>query len=148
MAARLRIRRAGLEDLRRILVIEKESFGVDAWSGECFQSSLVEPLFLVAVEGPSVCGYAIATGQGELESIAVAKAKRSRGVARSLLQRIISRLRAKGVKKVSLMVRIDNRAAIGLYRAMGFVRVRRVNGYYQDGAPGWRMVLAILANEA
>jgi ribosomal protein S18 acetylase RimI-like enzyme len=39
------------------------------------------------------------------------------------------------------MVRIDNRPAITLYRAMGFQRVRRVPTYYMDGQDGLKMRL-------
>ena len=38
---------------------------------------------------------------------------------------------------MTLMVRLDNPAAIGLYRKLGFERERRINAYYDDGAPAW-----------
>jgi ribosomal protein S18 acetylase RimI-like enzyme len=37
-------------------------------------------------------------------------------------------------------VRTDNRSAIALYERHGYTRVRRLPGFYEDGADGWRYV--------
>lgn len=99
-------------------------------------------MFLVAAIQGKVIGYALAFhGEtlAEIHSIAVAPAQRGRGVAVALLRRVIALLRRRGFQTVSLNVRLENNAAIRLYRKLGFQRVRRVNGYYEDGAPSWRM---------
>ena len=89
-----------------------------------------------------VVGYALAfhsESRAEIHSIAVAPARRGLGVAVALLNRTIASLQRRGFKTVSLTVRLENRSAIRLYQKLGFQRVRRVNGYYEDGAPAWRM---------
>ena len=141
----MNIRKARVDDLPAIVRIEKKSFDRDAWDRELFLDYLAQSarsVFLVATIDGRVVGYALAFHsrmRAELHSIAVAPRARGRGVAVGLLRRIVRLLQARGFQTVSLNVRIENMAAIGLYRKLGFQRVRRVNGYYEDGAPAWRM---------
>jgi [ribosomal protein S18]-alanine N-acetyltransferase len=141
----IEIRRACVDDLPAILRIETKSFDRDAWDRELFLDYLNRParsVFLVAAINRKVVGYALAfhsETRAEIHSIAVAPAQRGQGVAAALLRRIIALLRRRGFETVSLNVRLENEAAIRLYRKLGFQRVRRVNGYYEDGAPAWRM---------
>jgi ribosomal-protein-alanine N-acetyltransferase len=139
------IRRARVDDLSSILRIETQSFERDAWDQELFLDYLAQParsIFLVAAIDRRVVGYALAfhsETRAEIHSIAVAPADRGRGIAVLLLKRIIASLRRRGFGIISLNVRLENKAAVGLYRKLGFQRVRRVNNYYEDGAPAWRM---------
>jgi ribosomal-protein-alanine acetyltransferase len=139
------IRLARVDDLTAIVGIENKSFDRDAWDRELFLDYLAQSarsVFLVAAIDGEVVGYALAfqsQTRAEIHSIAVAPAERGRGVAVALLRRVFAILRRRGFQTVSLSVRIENQAAIGLYRKLGFERVRRVNGYYEDGAPAWRM---------
>jgi len=141
----MEIRRAHFDDLPSIVRIENKSFEVDAWDRGLFLDYLAlsaRSVFLVAAIGGKVVGYALAfhsRARAEIHSIAVAPAERGRGVAAALLRRIVASLRRRGFRTVSLNVRLENKAAIRLYRKLGFHRVRRVNGYYEDGAPAWRM---------
>lgn len=141
----MRIRLARSDDLPSILRIEKKSFGCDAWDREQFLDYLTQPskcAFLVATTDGAVVGYALAfhtKTRAEVDSIAVAPAHRGQGIAVALLTRVISQLRRRGFKAVSLNVRPENTAAIRLYQKLGFRRVRRVDGYYADGATAWRM---------
>jgi ribosomal-protein-alanine acetyltransferase len=139
------IRRARHDDLRSIVRIETKSFGRDAWEREVFIDYIARrdrSLFLVAIINGVVAGYALAWHSGiraEIDSIAVALPHRGKGVAVALLKRLISVLRRRGFGTVGLNVRLDNAAAIGLYRRLGFHRVQLVNGYYADGASACRM---------
>jgi ribosomal-protein-alanine N-acetyltransferase len=139
------IRRARFADLRSILRIEKKSFAGDAWDRALFLDYFEQSdrsVFLVSTMNYAVVGYALAFHGGkraELYSIAVEPRWRGQGVAIALLKRVLSTLRRRGVRAVYLNVRLGNKAAIGLYRRAGFQRVRRVNGYYEDGAAAWRM---------
>jgi ribosomal-protein-alanine N-acetyltransferase len=99
-------------------------------------------LFLVAVKCEAIAGYAIAMHnqtRSELDSIAVSPSQRGGGIAAALLNRLIVLLRRRGISTMSLLVRLDNAPAIELYRKLGFRRERRINGYYEDGEPAWRM---------
>jgi [ribosomal protein S18]-alanine N-acetyltransferase len=139
------IRRAHSDDLPSILRIEEKSFAREAWDRELFRDYLARSarsLFLVAIINREVVGYVLAfrgETRADVDSIAVAPTERGRGVAFALLKRVIGLLRRQGFRTVSLNVRLENKAAIRLYRKLGFQRVRRVNGYYEDGAPAWRM---------
>ena len=141
---RLSIRRATRDDLAAIVRVEKTSFGRDAWERECFADYLSAPdcLFLVGEKAGIVVGYALVVHnqkRSELDSIAVAPSHRGGGIAAALMNRLTAILRRRGVSTMTLMVRLDNAAAIALYRKLGFRRERRIEGYYEDGAPGWRM---------
>jgi [ribosomal protein S18]-alanine N-acetyltransferase len=139
------IRRARRDDLPSILRIEKRAFARDAWDRKLFLDYLdrsEHSLFLAATINRVVVGYVIAfhsATRAEIDSIAVTPASRRRGVAVALLKRVTRMLRRRGFRTISLSVRLENKAAIRLYRKLGFERVRRVNGYYEDGAPAWRM---------
>jgi ribosomal-protein-alanine N-acetyltransferase len=143
--ANVSVRRARYDDIPSILRIEKKSFGIDAWDREIFLDYFARPagsVFLVAIINRVLVGYALALHgeyRAEISSIAVAPAHRGQGVGVALIKRVIGLLRRQGFGTVSLNVRLENRVAIGLYRKLGFQRVRRVNGYYEDGAPACRM---------
>ena len=146
---RLSIRRAARDDLTAIMRIEKASFGPDAWERQWFAEYLSEPencVFLVAARGEIVVGYALAVHnqtRSELDSIAVAPSHRGGGIAATLMNRLNAILRRRGVLTITLMVRLDNAPAIALYRKLGFRRERRINGYYDDGAPAWQMKMPL-----
>lgn len=55
-----------------------------------------------------------------LEDLFVGAAARRRGVARSLLQRVLDRARERGCRRVELDTNEDNDGAIGLYESLGF----------------------------
>ena len=48
------------------------------------------------------------------------------------MARLISLLRRRGFSILKLTVRLENTTAIALYRKLGFVRERRINGHYED----------------
>jgi ribosomal-protein-alanine acetyltransferase len=132
------------KDLSRIVAIERQCFGEDAWPRALFENyaSSRSRLFLVAVVENTIAGYAVASverGRTELDSIAVARRYRGRGIARRLLADIRRKVIGAGVTTMALMVRTDNTQAIRLYRQLGFIRTRTVPAYYEDGAAAWRM---------
>jgi ribosomal protein S18 acetylase RimI-like enzyme len=80
--------------------------------------------------------------------LAVTPPARRRGVARALLRAAIAGARARGCPGVVLEVSTANHAAIALYAAEGFERVRRLARYYRDrqlgdGGDAWGMVLRL-----
>lgn len=139
------IRQATRADIPTIIRVEKQSFGRDAWDRQLFLEHLLKPhrcVFLVALESERLAGYALAVHnhvRAELDSIAVTPSRRGHGIAAALVKNVIAVLRLRGVSKIALVVRLDNQPAISLYRKLGFERERRINSYYEDGAPAWRM---------
>jgi [ribosomal protein S18]-alanine N-acetyltransferase len=146
---KLIIRRATRGDVAAIIRIENASFGCGAWGRDDFLDYLAQPencIFLVAIAGGVVAGYIIGFykhKRAEVDSVAVKHSHRGRGVAATLMARLMSLLRRRGFSILKLTVRLENTGAIALYRKLGFVRERRINGYYEDGAPAWRMSLAL-----
>jgi ribosomal-protein-alanine N-acetyltransferase len=135
-------------DLGAVLRIETSSFSSEAWDAELFRDYLdiSGDLFLVAKLDGRIAGYSIAYASraaAEIDSIAVLPQFRCRGVARALLLAILNRLRRRRLIACSLAVRRSNHPAIGLYRRLGFVRVRTIASYYPDGEHAWVMRRAV-----
>jgi ribosomal-protein-alanine N-acetyltransferase len=131
--------------LPRILRIERACFGQDAWPAELFRHYMEHPVsvFLIAVTATRMLGYARAVpvqSAWSLDSIAVAPRAQGRGVATRLLRRLFTTLTRLGGRRLTLRVRMDNAAALHLYQKLGFRRTHRIDGYYEDGSPAWRMV--------
>ncbi len=127
------------DDLTRIAWLEASTFG-DPWSLEMLAGELEQPTALLHQaswgELPA-CGYSAfrhGWGEAELLRLAVLSAERRRGVGRALVEHGLERLRQAGIKTCLLEVRIDNEAAISLYRALGFAPAGRRRGYYRDGS--------------
>jgi ribosomal-protein-alanine N-acetyltransferase len=75
--------------------------------------------------------------EAEILSVAVASARRGRGLARQLLDTNLRRLAARGARSVFLEVDEANVPARRLYRGAGFQEVGRRESYYsaaQDSA--------------
>ena len=144
MPVRATVRRFRPADLEPILAIERASFGRYAYDRKLFAEYYAGcgPLFLVAARAGRICGYLIACTRGdsaELVSIAVAPAARRSGAASTLFRSLLRRLRRRNVTRLALMVRTDNAGAHAFYARYGFRNVRRVRGYYEDGADAWLM---------
>jgi ribosomal-protein-alanine N-acetyltransferase len=89
-----------------------------------------------AMLGRSLHGFILsrlAGGEAEILSVAVASARRGRGLARALLNLHLRRLAGLGANAVFLEVDEDNDPARRLYRRAGFREVGRRAGYYQQG---------------
>jgi [ribosomal protein S18]-alanine N-acetyltransferase len=141
-------------DLDRILEIECLSFGEDAYDRNLFAEYLNRcgELSLVWERAGRVEAYLIgcvrSRERAELVSIAVDPRGRERGVASALLKSLIRRLRARGVVRVSLMVKPLNLAAQSLYRTHGFEKVRIAPRYYEDGSDGILMARVLACSKA
>ena len=146
MPARTDVRPFERRNLARVVEIERQSFGKDAWPGEAFVQYWSESpeLFLIARQGRRIAGYSITRVDwrgAELESIAVDPRYRGRGVARALLDATVARLdRAHSLR---LMVSTANAGALRFYGQYGFVRKRLVKRYYGAGRDAWRMLPAL-----
>jgi [ribosomal protein S18]-alanine N-acetyltransferase len=147
---RTRVRRFRPADLDGVMEIERASFGRWAYSAGLMMAYYRRSpdLFLVASAGPELAGYSVAnrkTSSTELVSIAVAPAHRKGGLGRRLLNATVRRLRREGEKRLTLMVKENNRAARRFYENYGFRRVRTVKEYYEDGRDGVLMTLPLPA---
>lgn len=69
-----------------------------------------------------------------VHGLAVVLAARGQGVGRALVQNAVDSSRDEGLEAVRLHVWVGNTAAVALYRSEGFAVVRRLRGFYPDGA--------------
>jgi len=108
------------------------------WSDGEIERMLLERNIVAhrATTGRALQGFILsrlAGGEAEILSVAVASARRGRGLARALLNLHLRRLAGLGASAVFLEVDEDNEPARRLYQRAGFREVGRRPGYYQQG---------------
>jgi len=119
-------------------------FGADAYDRNLFAEYARKcgGLFLVVVRRTKVCAlldHPISPGRignrAELVSMAVAPAFLAR-VPRPPSWTAPTRLRRRRIARLGLMVKVTNQRARAFYAKYRFRQLRRVPGYYEDGADG------------
>lgn len=86
------------------------------------------------------------SGQGDIQTIAVAPAARGMGLGRGLMHALITQARRRHVTELFLEVRADNAIARALYASLGFRQIGVRRGYYQpDGVDAITMRLEVPA---
>lgn len=132
-----------MEDLDRLVALEREAFDADRISRRSFKALLgSKSAILIVAEGPRgaaepLHGYAAillrsGTALARLYSIAVAAAAKGRGIGKALLH--ASEIEAFERDRIALRleVREDNVPAISLYAASGYRPIGRYLDYYAD----------------
>lgn len=120
----------------QIALLERECFA-DPWSQQSIASELHNPLslWLVAQEGQTLLGYIgsqTCLDETDMMNIAVSPASRRQGVARALIEALVSALREGGSKQLTLEVRASNGPARQLYESLGFLQVGLRKNYYRN----------------
>lgn len=120
----------------QIALLERECFA-DPWSQQSIASELHNPLslWLVAQEGQTLLGYVgsqTCLDETDMMNIAVFPASRRQGVARALIEALVSALRERGSKQLTLEVRASNGPARQLYESLGFLHVGLRKNYYRN----------------
>ncbi len=131
------------EHMHAVAAIHHEDFS-RPWSDGEFAALLAQdPVFgfVAREEGKAtpVLGFALArqaAGEGEILTIAVARARKRRGVGRKLMDAVLRHLHAERVASLFLEVDETNAPAIALYRKLGFRDVGRRADYYEHKAEG------------
>ncbi|KUO40881.1 MAG: hypothetical protein AVW06_05040 [Hadesarchaea archaeon DG-33-1] len=134
----VRIRDVKSKDMQAILAIEYKCFK------DPYPLSLLNRLhamhpdgFLVAEAEGKVVGYVIGVlrwgATGHILAIAIDPPYQRQGIASTLMEHVIDRLRARGAKLVRLEVRKSNAGAQQFYSKLGFRQQGEVPYYYEDG---------------
>ncbi len=131
----------GVEKMRsdhvaQVADLEKNCFS-DPWSEKSIASELENPLslWLVATEGEHVVGYVGSQSvppEADVMNVAVSSQYRRQGVARRLLEALMSMLQKQGITSLSLEVRASNAPAVFLYEKLGFIQVGCRKNYYSN----------------
>ena len=136
-------------DIDAAIVIERALFP-DAWSVETFWSELAgvpeTRHYVVAADDGDVVGYAglFATRhQADVQTVAVAPGHQGEGLGAFLLRALLDEASRRGCGEVLLEVRVDNPAALTLYKRFGFERISVRRGYYPGGVDGLVMRLRL-----
>jgi ribosomal-protein-alanine N-acetyltransferase len=133
-------------DAAAIAVLHGDSFR-RGWSGEEVEGLLLDRSVIAqsARIGRLVAGFIMsrmAADEAEILSVAVARNKQGRGLARQLLTLHLRRLAGLGVRTVFLEVDENNKSAIRLYSRAGFREVSRRANYYSQ--PGGKSAAALV----
>nr|WP_209707110.1 ribosomal protein S18-alanine N-acetyltransferase [Leucobacter exalbidus] len=133
----MQLRDARPGDLAEIWAIEAAVFGNEAWSLALMEEELAakhRTYLVLADASDAVQGYAglLAVGsEGDIQTIAVAPGHRGTGQGRRLIEALLERARAKGVREIFLEVRADNPVARALYTSLSFDEIGVRPHYYQ-----------------
>ena len=83
--------------------------------------------------GVDIVGYgvvSVAAGEAHVLNLSIHPERQGQGLGRRLLQRLLTLARQHGADTAFLEVRASNRAALHLYRDLGFNEVGLRRGYY------------------
>lgn len=113
------VRPATPADLDRIIELHEECFPVVAISRQVWQNWL--PQLRVAEQAAAVAGFLrLEIATGFLHQVCVAQGARRRGLGARLVTEAILTHWEKGPTRIGLTVRLDNTAAVALFRRLGF----------------------------
>jgi ribosomal-protein-alanine N-acetyltransferase len=112
----------------------------DPWSEASFAAQFAgaAAVSLGRFEDGALIAFALfqeTAGEADLLTVATLPARRSQGIARTLLAGLISALQQRGTVRLTLDVAEDNAAARHLYARLGFTEDGRRPRYYTAGRP-------------
>ncbi|WP_308797099.1 ribosomal protein S18-alanine N-acetyltransferase [Agromyces silvae] len=147
------LRRADIGDLDAVMQLERSVFTDDAWPEDAMRRELESPHthYLVAVDDGApreVLAYAgllagRGSGEGDVQTIAVAPDHRGHGLGRVLMLSLIDEARRRGTARLFLEVRADNPVARALYTSLGFAEIGVRPRYYRGGIDAITMRLNV-----
>jgi ribosomal-protein-alanine N-acetyltransferase len=127
-------------DLPVFVSLDKELFPYSPWSASQYKEEFSSPTrhFVVALDHEqSIIGYAgvFAPGGAEADvlTVGVVPQEREKGIARQLMVLITDWAKLQGSTAMMLEVKVDNVEAIGLYEALGYMKLNTRKDYFGAG---------------
>jgi len=124
----VRIRRFKIEDIDKILEIEKQAFPKTAYPKETFlhYANSFPDTFIVIETGNDIIGYIIFDRGGHIHSTAVKRSYRRKNFGKMLFMHAVECVG----KKLWLEVRSKNSGAIAFYKSLGMKITGKIPNYY------------------
>lgn len=150
-SAEYHIGRISADDAETVARLHAGCFST-AWSAEEFEALLSqETVFgfvaqLSGRPGQQSDGFVLArlaAGEAEILTIAVMRARRGQGLGRLLMEAVLRHLHAERAEALFLEVEETNRAALALYRRLGFTQIGQRPGYYSQFGGGGAIVMRL-----
>lgn len=131
------ISRATMDDLQNILRLDSQ-YQFEQYSEDMIRSSIKNESYLnlIAKKDGVAVGYVSFLNvlqESELLKIVVDNNFRGFGIGRDLIKHAMDILKANGIEKIFLEVKMDNSIAKQLYKAIGFEKIHIRQKYYEDG---------------
>lgn len=123
------------KDADEVSRLEQQIF-TQPWSRQGFVDSigLANTVFLVAEEQAEILGYIgmyLSVDEAEITNVAVAPAKRRRGIGEMLLKAAKEEAGLRAIDTIVLEVRVSNGDAVRLYERNGFQVCGRRKEFYE-----------------
>jgi ribosomal-protein-alanine N-acetyltransferase len=142
------LRPGQVEDIRALAALDARAFerlpGDDPYGYGAFRQffDLFPDLLVIAEQDGVLVGYALGargSERGWILGVAVDPSAQRAGVGRALTEALLERMKARGVRNISLTVHPDNAPALALYQTLGFEHERAEPDYFGEQKP--RVVL-------
>ena len=131
------IRKASLDDLNQIYLIEKDAFSNEHWTLEMVESELknfLRTTTWIIEESTVILGYCmirIVCNEANIINMAIKSSRRREGLGSLLLDYVLNQLPINS--SAFLEVKEGNLSAINLYKRLGFNVISLRKNYYKDG---------------
>jgi len=127
------------KDLSEPYSIFTYRYFINNWPKLCILAEVGNRCIGVIISKLDVHRSSRPTLRGYIAMLAVDKDFRKAGIGSSLVQRTLDTMREENANECVLEAEVKNKAALGLYRNMGFVRHKRLNKYYLSGVDALRL---------
>jgi len=123
------------EDLDRVCELEESSFSMP-WKKADFEDLIAEDesVYLVILKDDvlvGTAGYTFNGFEGYINNVVIDESCRGQGLGRLLMEALLEKGRADGVKEFTLEVRVGNVPANRLYESLGFVSEGIRKNFYE-----------------
>lgn len=130
------IRAMTLDDVPAVSAVDHLAFPTP-WSPRTFATEIefANSHYLVAEVDGTVVGYVgswMIADEAHITTLGIHPQWRRQHIAERLMLAVLAEARRRGVRRVTLEVRISNTAAQNLYRKLGFESAGLRRGYYPD----------------